>query len=741
MTMAKRRRSTLELDEAATVTELKDDANQKAVHDAYLGTIAFDVRFLDTETYTNRELDMRHVGELIASFKLGVRRFFRETRMKACMKQDDYKSSSRPMLVQLLVQRLSIWREAKRPSLTAGSYMILRSALSTLLAEQEKAATEGGLTPDGSPLLHPSPQAYYWAFDIYEQEKMESDLLATLKGNRDDPNKSDSDGYVLISILDDLAAKTENERQQLLKAGNFGPWLQSTYGLNRSQGPRVLAITTAPFWRDLWRSYVMTPYGEKYFNFTTAGDIASTKLEKLWAREIDFVLTFGDRIFEGKKVTSADWETVLAAMEKGPRADFLRRLFFPTKADHEDGSLTGLLSLNQKWFNQWTLPRLAGDTFTTGSTQVNTRRPGFLAKLSDVEYHKAFINMQQNPGLTCPRWSDFVRTNRLIAQPMKKVLQHVIYWTDQSFSYPRSSSNALKNWDWVEELGKSAFRAEVNPRPWRHVGEGSTDIQPKFTITSLPDHIGKFMEQLWTYIETEPLWRDVTVVKQQLKLPTDKKQVSEEGADLEAMYTYLARFEQKNWAGVVKLVVGYAGPCLRGKLSMKKLQAFTSFGPLNVKVQMAENAKFRSVRYLTTQAIRNQLSDETELFSAMFCYRELKKVMISTLTHRYGGGSKRRSEQLSFLLDKKEWEVARAELIEYSMTLNWRGIMVNADQLNESLERLALPTHANPVAEDGQPIMGFLKMDPESYGLEQQGNTERLQELLARTLDKEIDSL
>ncbi|GKZ26552.1 hypothetical protein AbraCBS73388_002796 [Aspergillus brasiliensis] len=85
---------------------------------------------------------------------------------------------------------------------------------------------------------------------------------------------------------------------------------------------------------------------------------------------------------------------------------------------------------------------------------------------------------------------------------------------------------------------------------------------------------------------------------------------------------------------------------------MKKLQAFTSFGPLNVKVQMAENAKFRSVRYLTTQAIRNQLSDETELFSAMFCYRELKKVMISTLTHGYGGGSKRRSEQLSFLMDK-----------------------------------------------------------------------------------------
>ncbi|PYH55105.1 uncharacterized protein BO96DRAFT_477663 [Aspergillus niger CBS 101883] len=565
---------------------------------------------------------------------------------------------------------LDIWPEGlPLPALIAGQHR--RSALSTLLAEQEKAATEGGLTPDGSPLLHPSPQAYYWAFDIYEQEKMESDLLATLK-----------ETVTIRTRAIPMAIRSSRKDRE--RTATIAESRKLRALVTKSQGPRVLAITTAPFWRDLWRSYVMTPYGEKYFNFTTAEDIASTKLEKLWAREIDFVLTFGNRIFEGKKVTSADWETVLAAMEKGPRADFLRRLFFPTKADHEDGSLTGLLLLNQKWFNQWTLPRLAGDTFTTGSTQVNTRRPGFLAKLSDVE-------------------GDFVRTNRLIAQPMKKVLQHVIYWTDQSFSYPRSSSNALKNWDWVEELGKSAFRAEVNPRPWRHVDEGSTDIQPKFTITSLPDHIGKFMEQLWTYIETESLWRDVTVVKQQLKLPTDKKE-------------------------------------------MKKLQAFTSFGPLNVKVQMAENAKFRSVRYLTTQAIRNQLSDETELFSAMFCYRELKKVMISTLTHRYGGGSKRRSEQLSFLLDKltgakKEWEVARAELIEYSMTLNWRGIMVNADQLNESLERLALPTHANPVAEDGQPIMGFLKMDPESYGLEQQGNTERLQELLARTLDKEIDSL
>lgn len=52
---------------------------------------------------------------------------------------------------------LDIWPEGlPLPALIAGQHR--RSALSTLLAEQEKAATEGGLTPDGSPLLHPSPQ-------------------------------------------------------------------------------------------------------------------------------------------------------------------------------------------------------------------------------------------------------------------------------------------------------------------------------------------------------------------------------------------------------------------------------------------------------------------------------------------------------------------------------------------------------------------------------------------------------
>ena len=200
-------------------------------------------------------------------------------------------------------------------------------------------------------------------------------------------------------------------------------------------------------------------------------------------------------------------------MGKGPRVAYQRRLFFPTKADHDEGTLTGILSLNQNWFNQWALPQLS-NRCTTGSADVNTRRLGFLSSLTDLQYQKIFVNMQNNPGLTCPRWyansseylltrhrRDFVRTNRQIAQPMKKVLHHIIYWTDQTFTYPNRHQVHWRPGIGLEELRKSAFRTDINPRLWRLVDEGATDMQPKFTITSLPGYIDKFMELSPTLID------------------------------------------------------------------------------------------------------------------------------------------------------------------------------------------------------------------------------------------------
>lgn len=39
-----------------------------------------------------------------------------------------------------------------------------------------------------------------------------------------------------------------------------------------------------------------------------------------------------------------------------------------------------------------------------------------------------------------------------------------------------------------------------------------------------------------------------------------------EGTNIDMMQEYKSRFSQKNWAGVVRLVVEAAGPCLTGAL-------------------------------------------------------------------------------------------------------------------------------------------------------------------------------
>lgn len=248
------------------------------------------------------------------------------------------------------------------------------------------------------------------------------------------------------------------------------------------------------------------------------------------------MLGFESRAFgeNANRVTSYDWEVTISAMGKGPNLEFLRRLFFPNKQDYEDGNLTGLLAMNRKWFTEWTLPQLGTEqVYLTGPTRVYTRRPGFLAKLTDKEYHAVFTNLQSHTGMTCPTWyvhysknhivsfankdrADLVYTNKTIAQPMKKVLQHVIYWTDQTFLYPKPAASALKTWNWLEQLEKYVFRPDIDHRPWRLISEDAAEDDERAVIASLSDHVREFMDRLWHYIGKEPLWRGPAVLQKQV---------------------------------------------------------------------------------------------------------------------------------------------------------------------------------------------------------------------------------
>lgn len=59
----------------------------------------------------------------------------------------------------------------------------------------------------------------------------------------------------------------------------FGSWTQSNYGIKTSQSARIASILGSDVWTNLWALYVSTSYGQKHFNFTTADEIANTKLD------------------------------------------------------------------------------------------------------------------------------------------------------------------------------------------------------------------------------------------------------------------------------------------------------------------------------------------------------------------------------------------------------------------------------------------------------------------------------
>lgn len=190
--MAKRRHrnSSLGSEQSGSLGEIKDDLNQAAIHKAYVATIAIDVRTLDTTTHKNREIDWEHAAQLIESFKRGVRRFLKETRMRASMSGDDYETMLQEYAINDADDESSVakariratntdeesledfvhldkWPDSlKSPALIAGHHR--RVSLIEILKEQKRLAVEGGKKPDGEALLSPdakviiTPQRGYY---------------------------------------------------------------------------------------------------------------------------------------------------------------------------------------------------------------------------------------------------------------------------------------------------------------------------------------------------------------------------------------------------------------------------------------------------------------------------------------------------------------------------------------------------------------------------------------------------
>ncbi|GFF52032.1 hypothetical protein IFM46972_09442 [Aspergillus udagawae] len=257
--MGKRR--SLDADQSAVFAEIQEDLNQTEVHKAYLGTIATDVRVLDTNAYENREIDRDHVAALIEGFGRGCRRYFKETRMKATMSSFDYEAylqhyvdgQGEGSVHQARVRatntdggtladfvHLKEWpADLPTPSLIAGQHR--RAALVSLVDEQSKLASSGAKRADGQPLEPPEPEAYFWAIDVYDANKTKGNILTSLQGNTDDPYKVDRDGYNLLRMLHDPNTMADQEQKETLKGSNFEPWAQSNFGIKGTQTDRIVS--------------------------------------------------------------------------------------------------------------------------------------------------------------------------------------------------------------------------------------------------------------------------------------------------------------------------------------------------------------------------------------------------------------------------------------------------------------------------------------------------------------------
>ncbi|KAE8422478.1 hypothetical protein BDV36DRAFT_245301 [Aspergillus pseudocaelatus] len=104
----------------------------------------------------------------------------------------------------------------------------------------------------------------------------------------------------------------------------------------------------------------------------------------------------------GPKVGSRDWEVVMDFNRKSNNMNTLRLLFYPTPEDNNNGDLVGkYLRLDSKWFSIWALPQLQSPR-VLGSKPFPTRRPGSLARVSDIEYHASSDSRAGSSSLKYP---------------------------------------------------------------------------------------------------------------------------------------------------------------------------------------------------------------------------------------------------------------------------------------------------------------------------------------------------
>jgi hypothetical protein len=96
--------------------------------------------------------------------------------------------------------------------------------------------------------------------------------------------------------------------------------------------------------------------------------------------------------------------------------------------------------------------------------------------------------------------------NKNTIQPTKKLLQHMCWWVDHHWCYPRAASLDLKSFQWDTEICRVIFTesnlTEGKLRPWE---SDTTDERPE--PNDMLERSRKLINSVIERVETDAYWR------------------------------------------------------------------------------------------------------------------------------------------------------------------------------------------------------------------------------------------
>jgi hypothetical protein len=120
----------------------------------------------------------------------------------------------------------------------------------------------------------------YWAVDLYDEEKLDGDMITELRTNRTDIAKANSDGIFLSVVVDGLKEKPLDEQKHILSGERaLAEWAHRITGLPLRNCARLLAILRHDDFQREFREFVSTTYGQEYFQFALGELIVNSKLD------------------------------------------------------------------------------------------------------------------------------------------------------------------------------------------------------------------------------------------------------------------------------------------------------------------------------------------------------------------------------------------------------------------------------------------------------------------------------